>query len=140
MNNLHIRPATIDDTKAIYNFMCTLTEKELDYEMMQQCIAINIGKEHYHHLIAELDGRPVGFITCYGFISLHHCGMEYEIQELIVDEQYRSMKIGKQLLDAIIQQIGEYKSLKLCSNMRRKDAHRFYINYGFEQTGFRFIK
>lgn len=140
MNKLHIRPATTEDTPAIHTFMCALAEKELDYETMKQCIAINIGKEHYHHLIAELDGKPVGFITCYGFISLHHCGMEYEIQELIVDERYRSMKIGKQLLDAVMERIGEYRSLKLCSNMRRKDAHRFYLNNGFGQTGYRFVK
>ena len=135
-----IRSARLEDTKVIHHFMCALTEKELDYDTFAQCLETNVGKEHYYHLIAEVDNKPVGIITCYGFISLHHCGLEYEIQELFVEEDYRSHKIGKKLLAAAEEITGARESLKLCSNVRRKDAHRFYLNNGFEQTGYRFIK
>lgn len=138
--NITIRPAAVSDLDAIHGFMCALTEKELDAAAFVECFKANIDREHYHHVIAEADGKAVGFISCYGFLSLHHCGMEYEIQELFVEEAYRSHKIGKQLLIEIESRIGTYNSLKLCSNIRRKDAHRFYLNNGFEQTGYRFIK
>ena len=59
---------------------------------------------------------------------------------MYVDADYRGRKVGQLLLQAIEEKIGEYRSLKVCSNVRRKDAHRFYIDNGLELTGNRFIK
>ena len=106
----------------------------------KECFEINLQKQDAHHLVAEAEGKVIGFLSCYGQIVLHHCGMEYEIQEMYVDADYRGRKVGQLLLQAIEEKIGEYRSLKVCSNVRRKDAHRFYIDNGLELTGNRFIK
>ena len=135
-----IRAATISDLDTIYRFMCELKEKPLDPGRFKECFEINLQKQDAHHLVAEAEGKVIGFLSCYGQIVLHHCGMEYEIQEMYVDANYRGRKVGQQLLQAIEEKIGEYRSLKVCSNVRRKDAHRFYIDNGLELTGNRFIK
>jgi (aminoalkyl)phosphonate N-acetyltransferase len=138
--NITIRFATMSDLPIVHRFMCELKERPLDVDAFKTCFEINLQKQDAYHLVAETEGRVVGFLSCYGQIVLHHCGMEYEIQEMYVDPEYRSRKIGQQLLLAIEEKIGEYRSLKVCSNMRRKDAHRFYTENGIEHTGYRFIK
>ncbi|HYD20490.1 MAG TPA: GNAT family N-acetyltransferase [Flavipsychrobacter sp.] len=138
--NITIRSATIADLAVIYHFMCELKEKQLDFNRFKECLDINLQRQDAYHLVAEAEGKVVGFLSCYGQIVLHHCGMEYEIQEMYVDAEYRGKKIGQTLLQAIEERIGEYKSLKVCSNVRRKEAHRFYTSHDIEQTGYRFIK
>ena len=139
---MNIRHATKADLPIIYEFICGLEEQRFDFDKFAACFDVCFHNSNNHYLIAEIDGKPVGFLSCHGQVLLHHCGTVYELQELYVDAEYRSHGIGRQLVAALMPIIDKqpYDILEVCSNMRRKDAHRFYLNNGFEQTSFKFKK
>ena len=139
---MNIRPATKNDLPVIYEFICGLEEQRFDFDRFAACFEQCFHNRANHYLIAEANGKPVGFLSCHGQMLLHHCGLVYEIQELYVDEAYRSHGVGKQLLAALYEIIDpvQYELLEVSSNMRRKDAHRFYLNNGYEQTSYKFKK
>ena len=72
-------------------------------------------------------GKQIGFarvITDYA--------TTYYICDVIVDEHYRAMGIGKALLDAIHDN-KEVSSLR--GILATRDAHKFYQKYGFQEEG-----
>ncbi len=142
MNNVTTRPATLADFDAIYEFVCGLEEQRFDKAALRQCYEVTFSMPYSHYLVAELGHKPVGYISCRGQILMHHCGLVYEIQELYVLPEHRSAGIGKILLNAMLERLAkeDYELVEVCSNMRRKDAHRFYLSNGFEQTSYKFRK
>ncbi len=142
MADLTIRPATFSDFDAIYSFVCGLEETIFDKDELRRCYESCLNKENHYYLIALDDDRPIGFISCHGQVLMHHCGMVYEIQELYVLPDRRSLGAGKQLLQAmeLLLAVKDYKLLELASNMKRTDAHRFYENNGYDRTSFKFKK
>jgi len=126
----------------IYRFVCELEDEQFDLNIFGEYYLQNISKAHHHYLIAIDGDKAVGYISCHGQILLHHLGLVYEIQELFVDKEYRSKGAGRQLLQALEEIIGKekYELLEVASNMRRKEAHEFYLKTGFERTSYKFKK
>jgi PhnO protein len=87
-------------------------------------------------LVAEVDQKVIGFISCLGQRLLHHEGWVYEIQELIVTEAFQGKKIGQALIEEVRKRIEPrgIKSIEVCSNKRRKMAHTFYQAVGFANS------
>jgi GNAT superfamily N-acetyltransferase len=79
-------------------------------------------------LVAEEDGRLVGFLT--GYQDLHSVRFGYRawVEDFAVDPARRSRGIGKRLLDAAKAWARERGAthLELDSAESRPDAHRFY--------------
>ena len=75
----------------------------------------------------------VGFISCKGQSLLHHEGLVFEIQELIVTSAHQGRGIGKKLIESLKPELSRLgaKSLEVTSNKRRKEAHAFYQSVGF---------
>jgi len=75
----------------------------------------------------------VGFISCKGQSLLHHEGLVFEIQELIVTAAHQGRGVGRKLIDMLKSELTrlEAKSLEVTSNKRRKEAHAFYQSVGF---------
>ena len=142
MTNIFIAPATPDDFEAIYGFVCALANEVFDRESMHGYYKQCLSAPHHHYLMAFANDVPVGYISCHGQLLLHHGGMVYEIEELYVEDKYRSMGIGRQLVRAIEDALAGsgLRSLEVCSNVKRTDAHRFYSNAGFRHTSFKFVK
>jgi GNAT superfamily N-acetyltransferase len=64
-----------------------------------------------------------------------------EIENMVVEEKYRSRGVGKLLIEYVLKRAKEtgcYK-IQLCSDNKREEAHRFYQSMGFEPSakGFR---
>lgn len=139
---IHIRPVQETDFEAIYRFVCNLEEQIFDKDELKTCFDICLNLANHHYLIAEIDGYAVGYIGGHGHLSLHHCGMVYEIEELYVDYAHRSMGIGKQLVAAIENKLAGtgYKLLEIASGIQREDAHRFCKANGFRKASFKFNK
>ena len=142
LNFVVVRPATISDMPFIYKFVCKLEQENFDEaifgKLYQECLAM----DNHHYLVAEIAGRPVGYLSCPGQILLHHLGMVYEIQEMFVDSEYRSMGVGKALLTALEELLTkeDYNLLEVASSFKRTDAHRFYMDNGFDKTTYKFNK
>jgi PhnO protein len=139
---MHIRKANSADADTIYRFICALEEKQMGREGFDACYRHNITSSHNHYLLAEEKGEAIGFLSCQGQMLLHHAAWVYEIQELYVEDAWRSKGVGRQLLealDAILSNV-EYDVLEVSSNKRRTKAHGFYLQNGFEQTHLKFIR
>lgn len=88
----------------------------------------------YAVFVAELPGSKVaGWIGAYVFRSVETPSC-VEINGLVVEQSFRSRGIGKLLL-AAVEQWGRSvgcETISVRSNIKRKRAHRFYANNGYE--------
>lgn len=85
--------------------------------------------------VAEYNHKVIGW-TNVRVTNTIESGTVCEIWGLIVDEAYRGNGIGKELIQkakAWTKQQGVNK-LRVRTNVRRKDAHRFYFREGFTET------
>ena len=139
-----IRQATAKDVEAIYAFICDLEETTFDFEIFIQLYLQNIAGENNIYLVAEDSTRSkvIGFISTHGQILLHHLGMVYEIQEMFVDQEFRSHGIGQQLIEALEERLRdrECRCLEVTSNAKRTAAHEFYTRNGFIQSHVKLTK
>lgn len=137
-----IRRAQAQDSKHVHRFVSALEEEEFDYDIFETLYLQNIANPNYIYLVA-MDGNEVaGYISCHGQFLLHHLGLVYEIEELYVDAAHRNKKIGALLLKSLeeIVEKTDYKSIEVTSNKKRSDAHRFYLDNGYEQSHLKFTK
>lgn len=85
--------------------------------------------------VALVDGEVVGWI--HGFYTLRIESEPFiEIGGLIVDENYRNLKIGKQLIENvnIWAKKHQVKKLKVRCNIKRTESHKFYERLGFKEN------
>ncbi|MBO9583014.1 MAG: GNAT family N-acetyltransferase [Flavobacterium sp.] len=113
----------------------------------------NIALEKYEAFLSEMlphnyiqiavfeDGICLGLTGCWSATKLW-TGKYLEIDNFVVNPQYRSKGIGKMLTDYI-----EKKAIELnCSSIvldaftGNFAAHRFYYNQGYAPKGFHFVK
>lgn len=142
VSTIHIRDISASDFDAVFTFVCGLEEQVFDRLQMQEHFLTCINLPYHIYLIAELDGKPAGYVSCHGQLLLHHCGRVYEIQELFVSQEFRGKKIGTALVSALEARLRatDCVLLEVASNMRRKEAHRFYESIGYDQTSYKFVK
>jgi GNAT superfamily N-acetyltransferase len=83
-------------------------------------------------LVAEAEGRLVGFCTVYYGPHTIRFGMRAWVEELAVHPEHRSKGVGATLLDTAKAWARERGAahLKLDSSTAREDAHRFYEREG----------
>lgn len=133
---LEIREVQLKDEE-----MVRLLLDELEERVAEPSMFHSIFMEYFHRheailLVAILDEKVIGFISCLGQRLLHHEGWVYEIQELIVTEIFQGKKIGQALVEEVRKRIEPLgiKSIEVCSNKRRKKAHAFYQAIGFTNS------
>lgn len=138
-----VRPARNEDVATIFSFINTLEETDFDFLIFQEFYQQNIsGKDNIYLVAVDANQQVVGYLSCHGQVLLHHLGKVFEIQEMFVDEQYRSRGIGAlliQSLTAILEQ-QDYKMLEVTTNIKRTATQEFYRRNGFQQTHLKFTK
>ena len=142
MNNIEIRKASAQDALLVHKLICELENYTLDKDVFNENFRQNLNSSRVHYLVAIINNEIIGFVSCHGQLLLHHEGIVYEIQEIVVSNEHRSKGIGKKLLHVLEEIISkeDYKLLEVACNMKRKDAHRFYLANGFDQTHYKFTK
>ena len=92
--------------------------------------------------VAELDGRIVGLVGAYMDYALEIDGAYGRLMGLVVDEAFRGQGVGARLMEWIEGWLRDHGAtrLTLTSGKQRIDAHRFYRNLGYEETGLRFAR
>lgn len=137
-----LRRATADDTHAVYALISELKQAEFDHQAFSAGFAANLRDSNLRYQLALLDGEVVGMIGLHMQFHLHHANWIGEIQELVVMPQARGLKIGSQLLawaEDEARRAGA-EMTELSTNVKRLDAHRFYLREGYTQSHFRFTK
>ena len=76
--------------------------------------------------------RQVGFARC-----VTDYATVYWLADVVIDPDYRSMGLGKALVDAVV----NHELLKGCFGMlATRDAHGLYGQYGFQRDADRFMR
>lgn len=132
--NYTIRQAVESDVAAVKGLLEELENREFD-----QAVFDRIYAEYLHtpltlmQVVVHGEDEIVGFISCKGQSLLHHEGLVFEIQELIVTAAHQGKGVGKELVATLKPELALLgaKSLEVTSNKRRKEAHAFYQSVGF---------
>jgi N-acetylglutamate synthase and related acetyltransferases len=137
-----IREALIEDFKEIKELMGILEEKEYDEKCFYHRFQDILNNHFYHYYVYVEDNKIIGFISLMIKYPLHHVKITGEILELCVHPNYRNQRIGKQLIDyiEIVAKEKDLEELELSSNVKRKDAHRFYEKHHYCKDHFNFTK
>ena len=139
-----VRLAGPDDYEAATALLVELGRPEVtDHETCRAVYEADLADTNAAHLIAEDDsGRPVGFCSMHFRPRLNHTTLEAWVPDLIVTESARSQKVGHALLSEAERLARERGChwFALESAHWRKDAHRFYLNYGLEDLALSFGK
>jgi GNAT superfamily N-acetyltransferase len=93
-------------------------------------------------LVAEVDGRVVGLVSLHVTPFFNRGTSRGRVTALVVDESVRGRGIGKELLTAVedAARARGCVETELTSAAHRRDAHRFYLNAGYEGHPYRFRK
>ncbi|MEK7247946.1 MAG: GNAT family N-acetyltransferase [Chloroflexota bacterium] len=139
-----IRPATEVDLPRIVELLAQLSPDDPDREDTSSPLPYNyhlvfreMAQGRQRLLVAESRRKIVGTLVLVVVPNLSHKGTPYGIIEnVVVDEKYRSKGIGEALITRAVDEarkVGCYK-VTLTSNRRRTEAHRFYERLGFART------
>jgi GNAT superfamily N-acetyltransferase len=116
--------------------------KELDYEGMKKMLDHNLVAEDHFYIVAADGAQVVGFCSLSVKRNLWLQDFLGNVDEMVVDENYRGQGIGKKLMQRITEIAIENncKQLELESSFHREKAHAFYEELGFEKRAFLFSK
>lgn len=150
-DNLTIRPAKKEDFDQIFEL--TLQIEEIYQEPLENLRkSKNLYKIQFEEIlnkkdvfiyVAELSGNVVAYVTYHSSFAVWNAYYNsWEITELCVDKNFRSQKIGTKIFNYLenIAKKENVFSFQVNFNIIRKDAHRFYLNNGFKNVGYRFEK
>ena len=135
--NYTIRKAVKSDAAAVKCLLEELENREFDQACFDRIYA------EYLHVPLTLmqvavhgEDEIVGFISCKGQSLLHHEGLVFEVQEMVVTSAHQGKGIGRKMVDEICEEVKYLgaKSLEVTSNKRRKEAHAFYQSVGFKNS------
>jgi len=130
---IFIRDITEGDAEAV-----NVLSFQLGYEMPLEQTLANIksvlGTKGHNAFVAVHENKIVGWIGVAHALQIESAPFS-EIRGLIVDERYRGHGIGKKLIEKVKQWSKDNgnKTLRLRTNMIRKEAHLFYQHLGFTE-------
>jgi GNAT superfamily N-acetyltransferase len=135
-----IRPARESDAEAV-----TALLAQLDYpfepEAVRPALAEVLADSGHVALVAEEDGRVVGFVNAHFRPQLHHLAPVGTIDELVVERDRRGQRIGERLVDAVLEEARERGAdvMEVSTHNRRERARDFYRRCGFEATSVKLV-
>lgn len=127
-----IREAVPEDAPAI-----RMLSEQLGYSLSEEQTLQNITalkQSDNHEIFVAVDDKVIGWIGMAYTISVESppgC----MINGLVVDENYRSRGVGKMLIEKAKEWAREkgMKKLRLRCNVKRTEAHNFYVTAGFTE-------
>lgn len=138
--SINIRKAIPTDLEAIYTFICTLENEELDKEAFARVFESNLLHNDILYLVAEWEQQPAGFISFHAQQLLHHCDFVGEIQEFFIAPEYRNKGIGRLLVEEIkaYAAANNIRYVEVTTNKRRTENVQIYEALGFRLTHHKF--
>lgn len=129
---VEIRLATESDAHSI----CEINKSAFGYEYPEdktrERLIYILSKPADKIWVACVDGLVVGYIHGADYECTYSDSLK-NIMAIAVDEKYRGLGIGKQLLMAVEQWAREdsCKGVRLVSGFNREKAHDFYLHCGY---------
>ena len=129
---IFIRSITEQDAEAV-NALSTQLGYKMPIEQTLANIRSVLGTKGHNAFVATHENKIIGWIGVAEALQIESAPF-CEIRGLIVDEKHRGQGIGKLLIDKVKQwsKATGNKTLRLRTNMVRKEAHLFYQRVGFK--------
>lgn len=135
MDEIVIRPATLDDATAIARLA-----EQLGYTVTERAVNCRFAElvrqaDHAVYVAAAPEAEAVGWIHLYIGYSLVHSPV-VALGGLVVDEACRGQGIGRRLMEQA-ETWGRERNcaaVYLKTNMIRHEAHTFYENLGYRKV------
>jgi GNAT superfamily N-acetyltransferase len=139
----HLRQPIASDFDEVFPLLQQLwPNRELDSARLRDVFLEALSSPAEAYLIAETDGRVVGFGSLAITNSLWTAGRLAFLNELVVDQAHRGRGVGTVLLEALSELARRRgcNRIELASSPRRTAAHRFYEERGYQNRGYVFSK
>ena len=140
---LLIRSCEPDDFRSIFDLFKQLWPSlELDYAALYAVYERALSSATQQLIVGVQEDRIVGFCSLTLKNNFWKAGRIGNVDELVVDENYRGQGIGKKLISRIeeIATTNQCKQIELDSSFHRKEAHRFYERIGYKSRAYLFTK
>lgn len=147
MNNILIRRAVKADIATVSKLAIELIESMknsggIARDVLSENSRNALTNPNSYILLAEREGKVIGFISFMIRKTIIHSGLCGLIDELVVSKRHRRKGVGKELIDAAIE---ECKKLRCCevevnTEFTNVNAREFYKHCGFQETGVIFEK
>ena len=139
--SVRVRPAASGDAAAMAR-LATQLGYASDAAQVTARLAHLQDHPHIQALVAETDGRALGFVGLMAFPAFHRDGLHGYVTAMVVDEGARGGGIGAALLKAAEAWFAErgVKRVNLTTALHREEAHAFYEKNGYTFTGKRYTK
>jgi GNAT superfamily N-acetyltransferase len=136
-----IREATLADAAAIAGLITQLGYPATPAAMHGRLEAL-LADPDYRTWVAEAAGQVVGVAGAGVGLQYAGDGIRGQLLALVVDELWRRRGIGAALVATVERWLRERGADAVVVNSRhsRLDAHRFYKQLGYQDTGLRFVK
>lgn len=137
--DLRIRDIPIDQIETILPLIEQLnptTAREVLQSRLSEMAGLN------YHCVGAFDGDRLIGVTGYWIGVRLYCGRYVDLDNVIVDEEYRSSGIGKKIVAWIedrARELGCQVAMLDCYVIK-SEAHKFYFREGYSILGFHFIK
>jgi GNAT superfamily N-acetyltransferase len=130
---IFIRDITEHDAEPV-NILSTQLGYAVPLEQTLANIRSVLATQGHHAFVAMHENKIIGWIGVAHALQIESAPFA-EIRGLIVDERYRGYGIGKLLIEKVKQWSKETgnKTLRLRTNVIRKEAHLFYQHLGFKE-------
>ncbi|OOE57430.1 hypothetical protein BZG13_10855 [Salinivibrio sp. ML323] len=137
-----IRQAIDKDIDAISQLCALCQSDNVDKRQMQRHIRHLLNQDLVSVSVAELCGLVAGVVVCQVIPQLGLSGHMGRISTIIVDEPFRDMTLGRQLLVAAEQALiaRGCDHIEVVPSYHKEDAQSFYMHCGFQLTPERLIK
>jgi GNAT superfamily N-acetyltransferase len=142
MKDVLIRKAKKSDLPAIGKLLAELINAMDDTEGIDIRIATETRRSLLqdagsHFLVAEIKGRPVGFINFAVRQTILHRSPSALIDELVVAKECRGKDVGRQLVLAAIEKCRQLGccEVEVSTEKTNVKARKFYRKCGFSERG-----
>jgi len=140
---IEIRRLTINDIDALVKLLEQLwPNKSINKNAVERVLKRGLNSDYQIYTCAINNEKMIGFCSLTIKNNLWMEANLGNVDELVVDSEYRNQGIGKFLMSEIekIAQYYECKRLELDSAFHRAEAHKFYEKLGFEKRAYLFTK
>lgn len=97
---------------------------------------------HNYYQVVAYDGETCAGISGYWMATKLYSGKYLEIDNFVVDTNYRNAGVGKQMVDWLENEAraNDCKIMMLDAYVENFKAHRFYYREGFIARGYHYLK
>jgi PhnO protein len=134
---IEIREAKGDDASDVKRLIDELENNVSDPQIFESIYQEYVADPDMLMFVLEQGQQEIhGFVSCKGQRLLHHQGLVFEIQEMIVSSSHQGKGFGRLLFQKIQEEVVARGAiaLEVTSNKRRKEAHAFYESMGFRNS------